>query len=100
MEDVTKAFLVRKTLQGYRRGQGRSNSRRPVSLGMLEVLSGALPSVCFSPFEVQLFRTVFVLTFFRGIMGGRIGQPFKVGGWGFGCLGCVSTGRNCYAAPS
>lgn len=39
---------------------------------MLEVLPGVLPSVFFSPFEVQLFRTAFVLAFFRALQVGEL----------------------------
>lgn len=50
VEDGTKAFIVRKALRGYRKGRSRPDSRRPVSLGMLELLAGVLPRVFFSQF--------------------------------------------------
>lgn len=63
VEDVTKAFMVRKALRGYRKGHGRPESQRPMSLGMLGVLPEVLPRVCFTSFEVQLFRTAFFWPF-------------------------------------
>lgn len=64
VEDVTKVFIVRKALKrGYRKGRGRPDTWGPVFLGMLVELSGGLPSVCFTPFETQIFRTAFVVAF-------------------------------------
>ncbi|XP_066451040.1 uncharacterized protein [Eleutherodactylus coqui] len=40
--DVTKNFIVRQALKGFRRGKGRPDTRRPVSFGILERLGGAI----------------------------------------------------------
>lgn len=77
VEGVTKAFIVRKALRGYRKGLTRPDSRRLVLLGILEVLAGVFPQVCFSPFEVQLYKMAFVVAFFRVLRVAELVSPSK-----------------------
>lgn len=77
VEDVTKSFMVRMALRGYRRGRCCRDARRPVSLAMLTRLAAALLEVCRSPYEVSLFCTAFVVAFFGALRIGELVSPAK-----------------------
>lgn len=79
VRDVTKAFIVRKALRGYRKGRCKPDSRWPVFLGMLGVMVGTLPQICLSAFEAQLFWTAFVLAFFGALRLDELVSPSKLG---------------------
>ncbi|XP_066438199.1 uncharacterized protein [Eleutherodactylus coqui] len=80
--DVTKNFIVRQALKGFRRGKGRPDTRRPVSFGILERLGGAIDSVCGENFERLLFKAVFSLAFFGAFRVGELVSPSKAVGGG------------------
>ncbi|XP_077145939.1 uncharacterized protein LOC143807851 [Ranitomeya variabilis] len=75
--DLTKSFLVRQALKGYRKGKVNKDNRRPVSFGMLEVLGEQLEGVCRTQFEVGLFRLAFSLAFFGAMRIGELVAPGK-----------------------
>ncbi|OCT77888.1 hypothetical protein XELAEV_18028985mg, partial [Xenopus laevis] len=69
--DVTKSFVVWQVAKGLRRGQQRKDTRRPITLNILEGLFGQLDKVCASDYEVALFQLAFSLAFFGAF---RIGE--------------------------
>ncbi|XP_053323805.1 uncharacterized protein LOC128497668 [Spea bombifrons] len=73
--DLTKEFLVSQAMKGYRRGCRRVDSRRPVTFDLLGRLCVCLPGVCFSEFEVCLFRLSFVLAFFGAFRVSELVSP-------------------------
>ncbi|OCT76602.1 hypothetical protein XELAEV_18031805mg [Xenopus laevis] len=55
--DVTKEFIVRQAIKGYKRGKGTVDQRRPITLHILEGLLGVLPQVFGgNGLKVQLFE--------------------------------------------
>lgn len=64
LQDFTKSFLARQAMRGFKRGQSARDCRRPVSYDMLLGLSAVLAAICFSEYEVALFRVAFSLAFF------------------------------------
>ncbi|XP_063292172.1 E3 ubiquitin-protein ligase TRIM39-like [Pelobates fuscus] len=74
--DVTKHFLVRQAVRGFRKGKKARDKRRPVSFQVLQGLVERLPDICFSGHEVALFSTAFVWAFFGAF---RIGELDDVG---------------------
>lgn len=62
--DVSKSFLVRRALKGFRQGRVVRDTRRPVSYDLLLDLGQQVGVLCFSEFEVCLFRLAFSLAFF------------------------------------
>lgn len=64
LQDISKSFLVRQALKGYRKRGGAPDRRRPVSYRLLEQVCDRLSLVCSSEFEVFLFRAAFSLAFF------------------------------------
>lgn len=73
--DFTKNFLVLQALKGWRRGQVVKDIRRPVSFQLLRELGDMLGSLCFSTFEVHLFRLAFSLAFFGALQLGELVSP-------------------------
>lgn len=69
--DVTKHFLVKQAVKGYRKSRRVPDARRPVSFVMLGRLLEQLQLVCSSPFIAVLFKMAFVLVFFGAL---RIGE--------------------------
>lgn len=61
--NVTKQFLVKQAVKGYRKGRRVPDSRRPVSFAILGRILEQLPLVCSSSYEAVLFKTAFVLAF-------------------------------------
>ncbi|CAH2222041.1 micronuclear linker histone poly -like, partial [Pelobates cultripes] len=78
-EDLTKHFLVRQAVRGFRRGKTSTDVRRPVSFAVLQGLVGKLPELCSSPFEVVLFSGAFVWAFFGAFRIGELVSANKVG---------------------
>lgn len=70
-EDVTKAFLVRRVLRGWKRITHLPDSRCPISLQILSGILSLLLEVCSSEFETLLFRVAFSWAFFGAF---RIGE--------------------------
>lgn len=83
LADITKSFLVKKALRGYRRGRQVPDSRCPVSFAMLGIL---LPKVCLTSFEAILFRTAFILALFGVLWVGELVSPSTRVGGGLGVL--------------
>ncbi|XP_044160756.1 uncharacterized protein LOC122945678 [Bufo gargarizans] len=65
--DVSKYFLVRQALKGYRLSAARPDTRRPVSWAVLQSLWETVGVVCLTPYEVCFFRAAFSLAFFRAL---------------------------------
>lgn len=80
--DVTKVFMVRKALRGFRRGQSTRDTRRPVSFDLLLLLDLELEGVCYGSFERLLFRLAFPLAFFGAFRISELVSPSRcrVGG--------------------
>ena len=70
-EDVTKAFIVTKLLEGAKRGGGTLDNRVPITLNILTKLVQALDKICVSSYEISLFRAAFCLAFFGFL---RVGE--------------------------
>ncbi|XP_075692255.1 uncharacterized protein LOC142659722 isoform X1 [Rhinoderma darwinii] len=64
---ISSLFPVKQLLKGYHRSAPVVERRRPISLDLLLKLFNVLHLVCFSKFEVCLFRTAFVLMFFAAL---------------------------------
>ncbi|XP_040285719.1 uncharacterized protein LOC120998906 [Bufo bufo] len=72
LPDLTKGFLVRQVLKGWRRGAGKvPDYRRPVSFELLVQMGDKLSCVCSSGWELVLFRAAFALAFFGAF---RLGE--------------------------
>ncbi|KAM4771011.1 uncharacterized protein WCC33_002809 [Rhinophrynus dorsalis] len=87
--DVTKEFIVRLALRGFRRGVLVRDSRRPVSFPLLVRLLGGLSSVCFSDFECRLFRVAFSFAFFGALRVGELVSGSRYSGGGLQALDVV-----------
>ena len=67
-QDPTKHFTVRKALRGWRRMHPhKEDTRRPIDAVRLAGISGILPEICSSAFEVGLFRLAYSLAFFGAL---------------------------------
>lgn len=77
VEDVTKSFLVRQAMRGFRRGQRVRDSRRPVSYEMLVSLGAGLMHICVTEYEIWLFRAAFSLAFFGAFRISELVSPSK-----------------------
>ena len=71
LPDPTRDFLVAKLMEGCRRDRPSRDNRLPISVSVLSNLLLALPHICVSQFEVELFRAAMLSAFF-GFM--RIGE--------------------------
>ncbi|XP_075126878.1 integrase/recombinase xerD homolog [Leptodactylus fuscus] len=71
LRDWTKSFLVRLALRGWRRGVTKEDDRKPISFSLLVQIGGVMESICFSRFELRLFRVAFSLAFFGAL---RLGE--------------------------
>lgn len=82
LRDVSKEFLVRQAMKGFRRGRVVRDTRRPVSFELLQDLVGILHRVCSSPYEVHLFTAAFSLAFFGALRIGELVSKNKRGDGG------------------
>lgn len=57
--NVTKSFMVRQAMKGFRKGPRTRDSTRPVSFSLLLSLGERLGTVCDGLFEEVLFRLAF-----------------------------------------
>ena len=64
LQDFTRAFVIQKMLCGLRRIHPVKDTRMPITLDMLKQLTSALPFVCTSIYEANLFKAAFVVAFF------------------------------------
>ncbi|XP_075688660.1 uncharacterized protein LOC142657510 [Rhinoderma darwinii] len=97
-EDVTKSFLVRQAMKGFRRGSAVRDLRKPVSFELLVAICDLLREVCVSAFEVRLFTLAFSLAFFGAFRISELVSASKsvAGGllyadvdWDGSCLSCL-----------
>ncbi|XP_062608427.1 uncharacterized protein LOC134270246 isoform X2 [Saccostrea cucullata] len=58
------SFLVRKLLAGYKKSKVVADTRRPITLQLLQSILLILPNVTYSSYEAELFKSAFVLAFF------------------------------------
>lgn len=71
LPSLTSFFQVNQVLKGFRRSKPLLDNRRPISAAILVDLLKVLEVVCFSEFELILFRAVFSVAFFGAL---RIGE--------------------------
>ncbi|XP_071503767.1 uncharacterized protein [Diadema antillarum] len=71
LRDVTQCFIVRRMLDGSKRGRISRDVRCPITLSILSRMLVALPHVCASSFDALLFRTAFLVAFFAFL---RVGE--------------------------
>ena len=71
LQDVTQSFIVKRMLEGSRRGRITRDVRCPITMPTLKRLLLALPHVCTSSYEGLLFRAAFLLAFFAFL---RVGE--------------------------
>ncbi|XP_075131988.1 integrase/recombinase xerD homolog [Leptodactylus fuscus] len=71
LKDITKSFLVRQAVKGWRRQGVVADRRKPVSFELLLEVGRVLGQVCVSVAEMRLFRAAFALAFFGAF---RIGE--------------------------
>lgn len=76
--DWTKSFLVRQAVRGFRRGSSFRDTRRPVSFDILLRLGAALEGLCFSVFEVLVFRLAFSFAFFGAFRISELVAPSRI----------------------
>ncbi|XP_054841840.1 integrase/recombinase xerD homolog [Eublepharis macularius] len=63
--DPCTCFLARRAVEGWARtAPPRRDRRRPITLAILGQVLQAVPSLCRSPYEAQLFRTAYILAFY------------------------------------
>lgn len=81
-EDVTRDFIIRQSLKGWKKERTRSECRRPVSYASLLHLMDSLQGVCSSEYEACLFRICFCVAFFGVLLVGELILPscHKLGG--------------------
>lgn len=75
---LTSFFPVKQVLKGFKKSTPVLDKRRPISSDLLVKLISVLEVVCFSPYEVLLFKTVFVIAFFGAFRVGEMVAPNKV----------------------
>ncbi|XP_071984316.1 uncharacterized protein [Engystomops pustulosus] len=69
--DITKDFIFKQILKGWKREKVSHDSRRPVSLPLFGRLISILDIVCSDAFEASLFKAAFSIAFFGAL---RIGE--------------------------
>lgn len=75
--DVTKAFVIRQALKGWRKDGVRVDSRRPISYSLLARLLEVADGLCSSVYEARLFKASFCLAFFAALRVGELVPPSK-----------------------
>ena len=71
LEDLSHSFVVKKSLQGLRKLQGKPDTRLPITYSILKILIGSLRHTCQSYFLHILFKAMYLLAF-HGFL--RIGE--------------------------
>ncbi|KAE8597619.1 hypothetical protein XENTR_v10016535 [Xenopus tropicalis] len=67
-QDVTKHFVIRQALKGWKReGKEKRDTRRPVDFHLLQRLLAPLQVICRSQYETALFQAAFSLAFFGAL---------------------------------
>lgn len=72
LPNLTNDFLVRKLVEGVKRGHIRGEKRQPITLPLLAKILEVLAVVCSSQFEACLFRAAFALAFFAFLRVGEV----------------------------
>ncbi|XP_056414345.1 uncharacterized protein LOC130356606 [Hyla sarda] len=75
--DGTKSFLVRQAVRGFRKGASSRDWRKPVTFSLLLRLGSLLAGVCFSVYELCLFRLAFALAFFGAFRISELVSPSR-----------------------
>ena len=72
LPDPTKSILVIKSIQGLKRTNGKKpDTRRPITIHILQKVVHALPQISSSHYEMNLFKSAFCLAYF-GLL--RVGE--------------------------
>ncbi|XP_073431742.1 uncharacterized protein [Dendrobates tinctorius] len=79
LQDLTKAFMMRQVVRGWRKGWKVADGRCPVSYDVLLILGEHLGEVCTSQREIVLFIVAFSLAFFGAFRLGELISPSKSG---------------------
>lgn len=69
--DVTKAFVIRQALKGWKKEYVCTERRRPISYSLLNQLLEVTNVQCFSLYEASLFEASFCIAFFAAL---RVGE--------------------------
>lgn len=64
LTDTTQAFVVRKMLDGMKRLQNRSDTRKPINIKLLYEIIDSLRYICSSAYDITLFSVAFQIAFF------------------------------------
>lgn len=62
--DPTESFVIKKILEGFKRLGSRQDNRAPITKDILIQICHTLQFICFSHYEVILFRACFSLAYF------------------------------------
>ncbi|OCU02335.1 hypothetical protein XELAEV_18008098mg [Xenopus laevis] len=81
-KDVTKEFVVRKVLKGWKNSFRSKDTRRPVSFSILSQLVTTVHNICSTVHESTLFSLAFSVAFFGAMRIGELVSPArnKLGG--------------------
>ncbi|CAN2391322.1 hypothetical protein PRIEUP_LOCUS1361 [Pristimantis euphronides] len=70
-KDVTKHFVIRQVVKGWRKENPSLEARRPVTFAILSDLLNLMQEICRDAYETCLFKAAFVIVFFCAL---RIGE--------------------------
>ena len=70
-QDISKDFIISKMLTGVFKSGFSCDSRAPISVDLLQVMTQTLDTICSSQYQALLFRTMFMLAF-QGFL--RVGE--------------------------
>jgi len=87
--DLTRHFIIQKTLQGYSNLRCTKDSRLPITPSILKGLISSLPHTCTSRFLWCLLRAMYILACHAFLRIGEITGPQPPLG---NCLGMYNTG--------
>ncbi|XP_044134425.1 uncharacterized protein LOC122926964 [Bufo gargarizans] len=73
--DVSKHFVIRQAMKGWKKEYVLRDRRRPISFGLLCRLVEVCSGVCASAFEATLFSACFSLAFFAALRVGELLPP-------------------------
>ncbi|XP_066430936.1 uncharacterized protein [Eleutherodactylus coqui] len=80
--DVTKEFVFRQIVRGWKKEKAQVDTRRPITYPVLCRLLEVLEGICTDSAEALLFRSAFLLAFFAALRIGELvpASRFKAGG--------------------
>ncbi|OCT65947.1 hypothetical protein XELAEV_18042201mg [Xenopus laevis] len=76
-KDVTKEFLIKRIVKGWKIKTAAPDKRKPVSFETLNKLLKVVPNVCRDKYETILFKTAFSLAFFGAFRIGELVSPSR-----------------------